>query len=168
MGEYELKIVISIGALVLLFMVKFLLRWLINSRARQLKLSFERKAIVNKLTNLILIVIFFVSILSIWGGRIEDVALILSGIATVLGVAFFAQWSLLSNITASFILYFSHPIRIGSHVRILDKDFPIEGKVIDITSFFIEIRQNDGEKVIIPTAIMLQKSISVDNGNDFI
>lgn len=168
MGENELKIILTVGALVMLFIAKFFWRWLINSRARQFKLSFERKAIANKLSNLILVVLFFVAVLSIWGGRIEDVALILSGIATVLGVAFFAQWSLLSNITASFILYFSHPIRIGSHVKILDKDYPIEGKVIDITSFFIKIRQTDGETMIIPTAIILQKSISVDNGADLI
>ncbi|MCB9034507.1 MAG: hypothetical protein H6553_11770 [Chitinophagales bacterium] len=34
---------------------------------------------------------------------------------------FFAQWSVLSNITSGIIMYFNHPLGIGDNILIEDK-----------------------------------------------
>lgn len=79
----------------------------------------------------------------------------------ILGIAFVAQWSLLSNITAGLILFFNHPLKIGDHIKILEKDFVIEGIVNDITFFFIHIKTENNEKITISNTVILQKTISI-------
>ena len=41
---------------------------------------------------------------------------------TILGIASFLQWSLLSKITAGFILYRNYPVKIGDSVAILENN----------------------------------------------
>ena len=48
----------------------------------------------------------------------------LGSVLTVVGVAFFAQWSLLSNITSSIIIFFNHPVKLNDSIVILEgKDY---------------------------------------------
>lgn len=84
---------------------------------------------------------------------------------TIVGVAAFAQWSLLSNITAGIILFFSFPFKIGDHIKILDKDFPISGEIIDIKAFYILIKTDENETVTYPNNLLMQKGISVLNNH---
>ena len=80
---------------------------------------------------------------------------------TVIGVAFFAQWSILSNITAGIIVFFSSPFRIGDTIKILDKDYPIEAKIIDIKSFYTLLKTTEGEQISLPNNLLLQKGIVI-------
>jgi small-conductance mechanosensitive channel len=80
---------------------------------------------------------------------------------TALGIAFFAQWSLLSNITSSIILFFNHPLKLGDTIKVLDKDYPFEGEVMELTYFFIHLKTDNGELITVPNSIILQKSIAV-------
>jgi len=84
----------------------------------------------------------------------------------ILGIAFVAQWSLLSNITAGLILFFNHPLKIGDHIKILEKDFIIEGIVNDISFFFIHIKTENNEKITISNTVILQKTISIVLSNN--
>lgn len=79
----------------------------------------------------------------------------------VVGVAFLAQWSILSNITASLVIFFNHPVRIGDSIVIVEKDFNIEGRVIDIGIFFLIIENEEGNRITFPTNFFLQKLIKL-------
>ncbi len=98
---------------------------------------------------------------AIWGLKQNEIAVFVSTILTVLGIAFFAQWSLLSNITSGLILFFNHPLKIGDTIKVIDKEYSIEGEVSDLTYFFIHLKTNNKETITIPNSILLQKSISV-------
>ena len=84
-----------------------------------------------------------------------------STLLTALGIAFFAQWSLLSNITSSIILFFNHPLKLGDTIKVLDKDYPFEGEITELSYFFIHLKTQTGEIITIPNSLVLQKSISV-------
>jgi small-conductance mechanosensitive channel len=43
----------------------------------------------------------------------------------------------------------------------MDKDFPFEGEVTELTYFFIHLKTQTGETITIPNSLMLQKSIAV-------
>jgi small-conductance mechanosensitive channel len=79
----------------------------------------------------------------------------------VLGIGFFAQWSILSNITASFILFFYHPIRIGHRIKIIDKDYNWVGEVKNITAFYFFIETDAGENISLPNSLVMQKGIEI-------
>ena len=64
------------------------------------------------------------------------------------------------------LLFFNHPIKIGDTIKVLDKDFPIEGEVTDLSYFFVHLKTDTGEIVTIPNSILLQKSVSVIENKD--
>ncbi len=102
----------------------------------------------------------------VWGVNFKDLGLLLSSIFAVIGVALFAQWSILSNITAGVIIFFSFPFKIGNTIRILDKElsqpeatefdvFIIE----DIRAFHLHLRKSNGEILTYPNNMVLQKGV---------
>jgi len=76
-------------------------------------------------------------------------------------VALFANWSILSNITASFILYFTFPYKIGDRIRIHDKDLPVTAVISDIKGFYTLLVTDEGEIITYPNNLLLQKGVSI-------
>ena len=94
-----------------------------------------------------------------WDISFEGLSVYFLSFFTVAGVALFASWSLLSNITSAILLFFYFPYRIGDRIRIVDGDNSIEGIVFDLNMFSIIIKNDDGQKVTYPNNLALQKAI---------
>ncbi|MFD1063729.1 hypothetical protein ACFQ1Q_10775 [Winogradskyella litorisediminis] len=73
----------------------------------------SRGVIIKKVLNGAFTLLLIAFVLVIWGVRQSDLLVFLGSILAVVGVAFFAQWSLLSNITSSIIIFFNHPVRLN-------------------------------------------------------
>ena len=121
----------------------------------------HRTNLIIKYINLLLIVLALISITIIWGVKKDQILLFISSVFAVVGVASFAQWSILSNITAGIIIFFSYPFKIGDKIKIHDKDFPIEGEIEDIKAFYVVLKTIDGEIITYPNNLLMQKGISV-------
>lgn len=105
-------------------------------------------------------------LIMIWGVDPHNLFVALSSIFAVIGVALFAQWSILSNITAGIIIFFTSPFKIGDYIKIIDKDFPLEAKVEDIFTFYTHLRTKDGGLHVFPNSLLLQRAISVLGNNE--
>ena len=121
----------------------------------------HRTNLIIKYIHLLTNILFIIGLFVVWGVKTEDIFLTVSSIATVIGVAMFAQWSILSNITSGIILFFSFPFKIGDSIKIHDKDFPIEAEIEDINAFHVSLKTKEGEKIIYPNNLLLQKGISI-------
>ena len=97
----------------------------------------------------------------IWGFRQNEIALFASTILTALGIAFFAQWSLLSNITSSILIFFNHPVKLGDYIKVLHKDYHYEGEVTEMNYFFVHIKTSNNEIITIPNSHFFERSFSV-------
>lgn len=130
-------------------------------RKIQLKFGFQKTRIV--VTNKVISILFYVTevvlISFIWGVDQKQLLVYISSFLTILGVAFFAQWSILSNVTAGLILYINYPVKIGDTITILEKDNSITGEIRDIGAFFITLKTPEKELITVPNAIVLQKNI---------
>ncbi|WP_159519078.1 mechanosensitive ion channel domain-containing protein [Sunxiuqinia indica] len=166
MGTYQLQIIETAIVIVLLIVVQFIVRHYINKTLKKFHFSLQRRRMTTKIMNLFIIIGALIALTGIWGIEKEKLLLFISSVLTILGIAFVAQWSILSNITAGLILYFNHPLKLGDHIRILEKDFIIEGKIDDVTFFFVHIISADGDRITVPNSIILQKNISVKHPND--
>lgn len=121
----------------------------------------RRKLILNLSYFLYYTLAFFISLI-IFGINLKEVTVFASSILAVLGVGFFAQWSILSNLTASIILFFYHPMRIGDTIKIIDKDFDLQGVVKNITGFYVLLYISEGKREItIPNTIISHKGIEL-------
>ncbi|RKS02562.1 MULTISPECIES: mechanosensitive ion channel domain-containing protein [unclassified Flavobacterium] len=121
----------------------------------------KRTNLVIKYIHLLISILAIISLIVIWGVQKDDILITLSSIATVVGVAMFAQWSILSNITSGIILFFSFPFKIGDIIKVHDKDFNIEAEIIDINAFHTDLLTQDGERIVYPNNLLLQKGISI-------
>lgn len=158
----------EIATLVVL-LVYFILRFSSNKLVRKYATLNEvlehRTNLIIKYINLILGILALISIVIIWGVKKDQILLFISSVFAVVGVASFAQWSILSNITAGIILFFSYPFKIGDRIKIHDKDFPIEGEIDDIKAFYVILKSSEGEMVTYPNNLLMQKGISVLKNN---
>lgn len=158
---YKLQILETAIVFGVLLLVNFVIRKSSYRISQKFHLGIERRRITTKIVNLLLLLIGTISIMGIWGLDQKELFVFLTSTLTVLGIGFFASWSILSNITSGLLLYFNHPLHIGDHVKIMDKEYPVEGILKDITMFFMHIETTDGEMVTIPNSVVTQKTISI-------
>lgn len=159
--EYTREL-IATGVLgILLILLRIISTKLVRRYAKSNQTLEHRTNLVIKYIHLFINILVIIALIVIWGVQTKDITIALSSITTVVGVAMFAQWSILSNITSGIILFFSFPFNIGDLIKIHDKDFPIEAEIEDIGAFHVFLITIDGEKIIYPNNLLLQKGISI-------
>ncbi len=159
MEDYNLKIAETIIIIIVFVITKLITKRIIKKVGIRFKYQSGRVKITNKIVDVLLLIILTVFLLSIWGVDQSRLLLFLSTVLTILGVAFFAQWSIISNITSTLIIFFNHPVKIGDKLSILDKEYQIEGILMDIGIFFIIIKTADDKKITIPSNVFMQKMV---------
>lgn len=161
MNIQTLKAIQTLIVIGVLIGTHFFTRNVVKSFLKKFRFTAQRRKLTIRIINLLLSITAIVFISAIWGVKQTDMVVFISSVMAVLGIAFVAQWSLLSNITAGLILFFNHPLKLGDHIKIIEKDFIIEGIVNDITFFFVHIKTENKERVSISNSIILQKTISI-------
>ncbi len=159
MEEYKYQIAETIIIIFVFLITKLTTKRIIRKVGVRFKYQSGRIKITNKIVGVLLLIILIIILMIIWGVEQSELLLFLSTILTILGVAFFAQWSIISNITSTLIIFFNHPIKIGDSLTIMDKDYQIEGKLSDIGIFFITIKTKEDKKITIPSNVFMQKMI---------
>ena len=159
--EYSQEILVTIVLFIVLMLLRVIVAKLIRKFAKTSERLEHRTNLVIKYVHLLMNTLVITSLIVIWGVDTKDIFITISSIATVIGVAMFAQWSILSNITSGMILFFSFPFKIGDTIKIHDKDFPIEAEIEDISAFHVNLKTKEGEKIIFPNNLLLQKGISI-------
>lgn len=155
----SLKIFETAVALVLYILIRTLANKSIDKTVARKFMEKTRAKIVKKAANLTLLLIFSVFIIIIWGVDQSELAFFIGSVLTVIGIALFAQWSILSNITSGLILFFNHSVKLDDTIAIMDKEYDIEGRVSDIGLFFVILKTKDGEVISIPSNVFIQKMI---------
>ncbi|MDA3806376.1 MAG: mechanosensitive ion channel [Thiomicrorhabdus sp.] len=114
---------------------------------------------IQKVFKILMFLIALIAVLAIWGVGYRGVLIFASSIIAVLGVALFAQWSLLSNITAGVIIFFAFPARIGDKIEIIDGSDVITGTIIEINIFQLLLRDDKGFDISYPNNLVLQRPV---------
>lgn len=161
MEPLQLKLIETVLVLVGLVILILLIKGTIRKIGNRYRLQNDRTIFILKIINIGLYVAAAVTLLFIWGVDQNELILFLSSFIAILGIALFAQWSMLSNVTASILLFVSHPAKVGDTISILDKDYPLTGKIKDIGAFFVIIENEDNEVVTLPNSLLFQKMIKV-------
>jgi small-conductance mechanosensitive channel len=162
LNDFSREIISTAILFVLVILLRVIISKLVRSFARRSQKLEHRTRLVIKYIHLLINILAVFALIIIWGVQTKDIFIALSSITTVVGVAMFAQWSILSNITSGIILFFSFPFKIGDIILIHDKDFPIdEAEIEDIGAFHIYLKTKDGQMIIYPNSLLLQKGVSI-------
>ena len=159
--SYLPQIITSVVAILLVPASKFIIRRTVRKYSILRARGEARMLQVIHITSIAINLSCFIVLAIIWGVRPQNMWIALSSIIAFVGVGLFAQWSILSNITAGIIIFFSTPFRIGDKIQIHDKDMPLIATVESIMTFYMHLRTEEGELVVIPNTLFFYKTVSL-------
>lgn len=149
----------------ILFIVLFIIRLISILTIRKIgQKSGINQARISLICRYLTVTLFLLAILIeafIFGAEFRELAVIFSSVFAILGIALFAIWSILSNVTSGIIMFFSFPYKVGDKVSIHDKDFPVKAIIEDIRAFQLHLRLDNGDLVTYPNNMMLQKAVTL-------
>ena len=161
MELYQIRIIETGIILVALILFRFIAKLSLRKVKNTYGFQKDRLKFTFKLLTSLFYIAGLLVILIIWGVSKGQLMLYFSSIIAVIGIALFAQWSMLSNITASILLFLNHPAKIGDTIMILDKEYPLTGKIKDVGAFFLTFETESNEIVTIPNGLLFQKMVKI-------
>lgn len=156
---FSSNIVFTIVAIVIAILISRSSTFFIEKIGIKNSILPKRVYYVIKFTQIIITLLTLLSFTIIWNMEFGGIMIFASSIFAVIGVALFAQWSILSNLTASIIIFFTFPARVGERIKIVDGDNSISGEIKEISLFQIEIIDEDKNVVLYPNNLFIQKPI---------
>jgi len=161
MNFYKSEILLSVITLTILIVMRIAITYFVRRFGKRKNKVAKRSRLIMKYVDFILLLNAFIIGILIWGINIKDIGFITSSIFAIVGIGFFAQWSVLSHLTSGVIIFFTFPYKIGDRIKIHDADFPIIATIEDIKAFHINLRTNDGGLHTYPNSLVLQKGITM-------
>ncbi len=111
--DYTQEIIGTGILLVLVMLSRLIVSKLVRSFAKRSQTIEKRTRLVLKYIHLLMNIMAVIALIIIWGVQTKDIFIVISSITTVVGVAMFAQWSILSNyfeqyyVRNNFVFFFS-------------------------------------------------------------
>lgn len=159
MEDYKVQIIETLVLIAVLIISSRILQRIVDKAGVKYGYHKTRIKIIKKVVSILVYLVLMGGLLLIWGIAPSQMVAYIASLFTVVGIAFLAQWSIISNITSTLIIFFNHQVNIGDRIVILDKDYQVEGKISDIGIFFIIIKVNENEYVSMPSNVFMQKMV---------
>ena len=125
----------------------------VEAQNSRLKVGAANKAI--HVARLITAVFGGAILILVWGIDLGPLLVFSTTVITLLGVALFASWSLLSNVTAYFILLLHPSFRRGNYLRVLDADNYVEGYISELNLFNTKLITERRSVIVYPNNLLL-------------
>ena len=160
--------IVLAGQIALILLVAGLLRWLLRRLIDRVSRRYDLPAeVIVSARRLVGFLIGFAALLLILerlgvSGAVLWTAF--TGFAAVAAVAFFAAWSVLSNIFCALLILITRPFRLHDHIELVDAgDKPgIGGRVIDMNLVYVTVEERHpqgGESVLrLPNSLFFQRA----------
>lgn|SRR5690606_6064584 len=165
--EYYPELIESAILIVVLIFLRLILKKTVRNFAKKIERLEHRTGLIMKHVDFAAFFLFVLGLTMIWGVDFRNLGLVMSSVFAVIGIALFAQWSILSNVTSGIIMFFTFPYKIGDYIKIHDKEMPCEGIIEDIKTFHIILHTTNNEIVTYPNSMMLQKGVSIIKPEEF-
>lgn len=155
------QLIITGIVLVSLLVIRAITNFTIAKVARKNGINEARIRLMRRYVTVTLFLIALLIEAFVFGAEFEELAVVFSSVFAILGIALFAIWSILSNITSGIIMFFNFPYKVGDKIEIHDKDFPIIGIIEDIRAFQLHLRLENDDLVTYPNNLILQKAVTL-------
>lgn len=159
MTSLNIQIIETLVVIIVFIIARLAARKMINKAGVRYDYQKSSIKISKRIVGVILFILTLVTLLMIWSVDQSDLIFFISSALTVMGIALFAQWSILSNITSGLIIYLNHSVKVGDVISIIDKDYEIEGRVTSIGIFLLTLNTIEGDEITVPCNLFVQKMI---------
>ena len=163
--------VVPIGEVLLVLAVAWLLQRLVRAMVRRLVvrrgLPPEMATVLRRVSATLIACAALLLVLERLGVSGTVLWTAFTGFGAVGAVAFFAAWSVLSNIFCTLLIFTSRPFRLQDHIEVLENgDKPgLKGRVVDINLIYTSLQEvgadaRDGGSVLqVPNSLFFQRTV---------
>ncbi len=165
--------VVPIGQVLLILLVAWLLQRLVRAMVRRLVarrgLPPEMATVLRRVSATLLACAALLLVLERLGVSATVLWTAFTGFAAVGAVAFFAAWSVLSNIFCAVLIFTSRPFRLHDHIEVLENgEKPgLKGRVADINLIYTTLQEvdadaaaGDADSVLqVPNSLFFQRTV---------
>ena len=155
LNDYAMQLAVTLSLLVVYILVARFTKPKIEEGADQGRFKDSAAADAFKLIRFFYSVFAVLVLALIWGFDFRSVVIFTTTTLTLLGVALFASWSILSNITAYFVLLLHPSYRRGTFIRVIDVDNYAEGYIAELTPFNTKLVTENREVILYPNNLLL-------------
>lgn len=158
--------------LVVAWLLRLLTRRLLSRLGRHYTLPAQIEMAIRRLSNFVIGTVALVAILQTLNVEASVLWTAFTGFAAVGAVAFFAAWSVLSNIFCTFLIFTTRPFRLGDQVELLENgEKPgLKGVVTDINLIYTTLHEVggpvEGTLMQIPNSLFFQRGLRRWRGGD--
>ncbi len=159
-----LQVLLNIMAiLAVAWLMRLLARHLLARLGRHYTLPLQLEIAARRLSNFLIWTTSLVLILDQLGVSATVLWTAFTGFAAVGAVAFFAAWSVLSNIFCTLLIFTTRPFRIGDTIELVENgEKPgFKGRVIDVNLIYSTLEETSGtgnNLVQIPNSLFFQRA----------
>lgn len=165
-----LDVLLPIGKLLLIIVAAWLLRRLVRSLIERLGtravLPVELVVGMRRVASFLITVAALLLVLQQLGVSPTVLWTALTGFVAVAAVAFFAAWSVLSNIFCAFLIFTTRPFRLYDQIELLENgEKPgLRGQVVDINLIYTTLKETVPEGELapvlqIPNSLFFQRTV---------
>ena len=161
-------VVVALQVLAIL-LAAWALRWLVRRLIARLAARYELPPMVvmgaRRVATFLIGTTALLAVLQLFGVSAGVLWGAFTGFATVAAVAFFAAWSVLTNIFCSFLILVTRPFRLFDHIEVLDNgEKPgLGGQVIDINLVYVTLLERHGDgfesQLRVPNSQFFQRAV---------
>ena len=169
--------VLPIGEVLLVLAVAWLLQRLVRAVVRRLVanrgLPLEMATVMRRVSATLISCAAVLLVLERMGVSGTVLWTAFTGFAAVGAVAFFAAWSVLSNIFCTVLIFSTRPFRLQDHIELLENgEKPgLKGRVVDINLIYTTLLEvgadasDEGSVLQVPNSLFFQRSVRRWRGN---
>ena len=163
--------VVPIGEVLLVLAVAWLLQRLVRAVVRRLVanrgLPLEMATVMRRVSATLISCAAVLLVLERMGVSGTVLWTAFTGFAAVGAVAFFAAWSVLSNIFCTVLIFSTRPFRLQDHIELLENgEKPgLKGRVVDINLIYTTLLEvgadasDEGSVLQVPNSLFFQRTV---------
>lgn len=161
----EITLLLQVLAIVVgAFVLRWLARLLIRRLDRRYDLPIEIVVSARRITSFVIGFGALLLVLERFGVSGSVLWTAFTGFAAVAAVAFFAAWSVLTNVFCAFLLLATRPFRLLDHIEVLENGerAGFRGRVMDMNLIFVTLEETHpagGESLLrVPNSLFFQRA----------
>jgi len=146
------------------FVLRWLVRLLIKRLDRRYDLPIEIVISARRITGFLIGFGALLMILERFGVSGSVLWTAFTGFAAVAAIAFFAAWSVLTNLFCAFLILITRPFRLHDHIELVESgDKPgLRGRVVDMNLIYVTLAETHpagGDSVLrVPNSLFFQRA----------
>ncbi|KRG63418.1 mechanosensitive ion channel protein MscS [Stenotrophomonas humi] len=154
-----------VAILLVALLLRLLTRRLLSRLGRHYTLPQPIEMAIRRLSSFIIWTVTALAVLDRIGVQPSVLWTAFTGFAAVGAVAFFAAWSVLSNVFCTFLIFTTRPFRLGDQIELLENgEKPgLKGSVVDINLIYTTLHEiggpAEGTLMQIPNSLFFQRGL---------